>query len=61
MLIILKLLEYNLTWINSNSRDKTYNKFLCQLTAGGLYDQLGNNIYIYIYCQDKRLKTNNFA
>ncbi|MBS0032581.1 MAG: hypothetical protein KFE23_00475 [Candidatus Baumannia cicadellinicola] len=45
-----------LTWINSNSRVKIYNKFVCQMTSPGINKILGNNVVNFVNCPDKRLK-----
>lgn len=37
-----------LTWLDSNSRVKIYNKFICQLTSPRVNKQLGNHIIDFL-------------
>ena len=47
-----------LTYIDilENTRNKFYNKFICQVTSGGVNKAIGSNVYNFLYCPDKRLK-----
>ena len=36
-------------------RCKFYDKFICQVTSGGVTKVIGSNLYNYLYCPDKRL------
>ncbi|XP_065207972.1 uncharacterized protein LOC135836844 isoform X2 [Planococcus citri] len=44
-----------LTWVNSNTRVKIYNKFVCQMTSPGVRQKIGNRIVDFIYCPNNRL------
>ncbi len=39
----------------TNVRMKWYNKFVCQITSGGVTKTIGSHIYDFLYCPDKRL------
>ena len=37
-------------------RGKFYDKFICQITSGGVTKTIGSNVYNYLFCPDKRLR-----
>ncbi|XP_065207970.1 uncharacterized protein LOC135836843 [Planococcus citri] len=45
-----------LTWVNSNTRVKIYNKFICQMTSPGVRQRIGNHIVDFIDGRNKRLR-----
>ncbi len=38
-------------------RGKFYDKFICQVTSGGVTKTVGSNLYNYLFCPDKRLRS----